>query len=287
MLDSLYENVVTGAPSKVKGEWFNIRFIPDLFSGERYNIGVCFIDNEEKRHIKMLDEKSRIGCLFDQVASQNINFLISVVEESIEKSIDVIPSDQVIYSEKKYISGDSVEEILEYLFDETVPLGRKQDVRVHEQGEQISRETLRERMYDVIRGRVGILAERLIPQSRIIELMIDGVTHGVDIPFQGKGLLGGVESAVYKSDMGVKLKLLDAAMDLETAATIHTNDKLGMFILRAGEGGNLPSKSVSKIDNVIDDIAWRLKKRSVHVDVEEDINTLSDRAIDWADITAA
>lgn len=108
----------------LQGTWRNIRLIPDPGTGEILNVGVMFCDETGANHVRLLANFERLECLYgDRLDLEHLRFLFHVAQADWAKgSVPCSPSPQLVLSEPKYASGDSVDEILEDLYGDTVTL---------------------------------------------------------------------------------------------------------------------------------------------------------------------
>lgn len=113
------------ASSQVHGQWFNIRFTPDLGTGERLNIGVGLIDVHGGIQTRMLSNFERLRRLYDgRVDLDGLHFLIETLDSYWRNKghPSTSPIANISFSDLKYASGSSVAEILDDLYTETVLL---------------------------------------------------------------------------------------------------------------------------------------------------------------------
>lgn len=120
---SLISDTANNSDSLISGEWFTVRFIPDLVAGEVFNIGVVFIDQHKDAHYRLIANADAFSCLFGDIGKANINFLLKVVDEVLKDNHYLItPSPNIIYSSLQTAQGDSTEDILDDLFDSMISL---------------------------------------------------------------------------------------------------------------------------------------------------------------------
>lgn len=110
--------------SLVKGEWFNIRWTPDIATGEKLNIGVGFVENG-RVHSRLLSYFERVKCLYGERGIYHAELVTSIVGESLRQNKKSSPIPQITYDNSGYAQGFSVDEVLSSLFEQTVPLQKK------------------------------------------------------------------------------------------------------------------------------------------------------------------
>ena len=121
----LRKKAIPGPAPAVRAKWFNIRYIPDLATGEVLNIGVGLIDASGRVHAKLLTDFARLHCLYGaRLDPEGLQFFMDLLRESLSWP-DVppcSPSPNFVFSELKYAAGDSVEAILNDFYAMTVSL---------------------------------------------------------------------------------------------------------------------------------------------------------------------
>lgn len=107
----------------VSGQWFVIRFMPDNVTGEIFNIGIVFIDDKEHSHYKLIENANAFKCLFGDLGVSNISFMLENLKEVLENNhYNISPSPHIIYSSRQTAKGDTVEDILDDLFNSMITL---------------------------------------------------------------------------------------------------------------------------------------------------------------------
>ncbi len=270
----------------VQGHWFSIQYRPSLIAGEVINIGVAFVDAASKNAcLKLLDELDRIGVMFGERMENEIRFALRSVEASMDKSRFEPPSENISFTEPRFASGKSVDEVLGQLFTSTVRLlsfARQTSSahRVHGGNEKV-----RKQVFDSIRLQAGVNAERILAESPLWVTTEHGREHTLDIPLRGAQHLGSVVSAAYASRSTLENYLLRASIDLETASRIFHQDKLGLFVLRpTADDPVLGGRKLVEIDNVIDMLAWKLHKQGFTIGVEDDVQRLAGEVLEWCQV---
>lgn len=284
MISALYKEMKETSTPMIKGEWFNIRICPDLYTQELINIGVGLVSQDGDVHAKLVDQPGRLECLYDKAGIENIMFLVEVIKDSIHEEGLTPPSPHIIYSEKKYTTGTSVDEILDYIFKQTVTVAAPGRELPNEENAYTDTD-VRKSVIEYIKAHAGINAEKIIPTRPYIIIGEGNNKHRLDIPIQGNGLLGNILSANY-SPNSLKMHLLEANMNLEVAAKEHKSDRLGVFIFHPKRVVN-NKKILNNIDHVIEDTYWKWQRLNVHMDVEDSIEILGKRMMNWANIEAA
>lgn len=277
----------TQSASLVAGHWFSIRYAPNLIADEAVNIGVAFVDSATKVvRVKLLDDLDRIGVIFGERVESEIRFALRSVESCLSQNSIVPPSENVHFSEPRFASGRSVEEILEQLFSSTVRLLSFAKDATTATRTFAGNEKVRKQVFDSIRLQAGVRAEQILAETPLYVVREKGREYSLDIPLRGAEHLGSVVSAAYSSRSPLENNLLRASIDLETASRVFHQDKLGLFILRPpADDPVFGGKKLVDIDNVIDMLAWKLHKQGFTVGVEDDVQRLAGEVVEWCRIT--
>lgn len=276
---------------EVQGMWFNIRVMPDLATGELLNIGVGFSSSDRPFEYRLLDRFEAFGCLYHKrVSADGLRFLIQTVQSSLPNrlspgALPLIPSPNIQYSEPKFITGHSSAEILEDLYKETVTLAHvaHNDTGDLDKSTSLSTSDVRKQVFAAIvelDPLSSIVAED--PQW-LLPIKEDGKQRILDMPLRSVHRFGTVLSAFYHSDQSFKLNMLKAGMDMETAFRLYEKDYGGLFILRPSP--TLPGyteKDHAKIDNVIEELDWHMKRDTFQLVVSDSDNSLAEHILGWA-----
>ena len=146
---------------------------------------------------------------------------------------------------------------------------------------------VRKLVFDELKKIAALSAEKILSPEPVYTATENGRTYALDIPLRGAKHLGSVVSAKYKTMQPIEANLLRATVDLETAARIFKQDRLGLFVVRPSPDPiSYPTDRIAQIDNMIDMIGWKLHKQGVHVGVDEEPSALAEEIIEWAEIRA-
>ena len=285
--DRIRRLAVSESAASIHGHWFSIQYRPNLIAGELLNVGVAFIDADTKSaRVKVLEDLDRFGVMFGERLESEIRFALRSVAACLEKGRIEPPSENIHFSEPRFASGKSIEEILDQLFVSTVRLLSFARESASAPRVFASNEKVRRQVFDSIRLQAGLNAERILAESPLYVIKEGGREHTLDIPLRGAEHLGSVVSAAYASRSTLENCLLRASVDLETASRIFHQDKLGLFVLRpSADDPVLGGKKLIEIDNVIDLLAWKLNKQGFTVGVEDDVQRLAGEVLEWSRIS--
>ena len=273
----------------VKGHVSLIRFVPDLFSGECMNIGVCFVEDNGRVHTKMLDSFHRLKCLYDErITDADMKYTINIINSVLPDVLNdntpqlVSPGANVFFGEKMFAQGESVDAILNRLYHDAVSLA----VPFHEKDKRnkgVDTTQARKMITHELQELIPIGFNRIIPENNLYTYKDNtGATHALDIPIRGAhgGFLGTMISAC-QSEIIVKQNLLEANMDLRLARNKFKDDRMGCFVLR---DDNMDDRRSRQVDNAIDKLAWKIKGLGTHLEVASSPAKLAEHIVEWSGI---
>jgi hypothetical protein len=267
------------APKMVEaGRVFVIRCVPDVFTGEVVNIGVCAIDAASgKRYAKVITDPGRLACFYGDSASNVVALAMAAGEAA--QSAAASPSEQIIFDEPAPYYNTTAQDVLESTFAMQVTCALPQRPKSGEKV-QITDDIARESALDAVK-KVRQLQTDFIANTPWVMLNTDKGQRPVCIPLQPAHAVGTIRSADYGAE-SLRLHLLESVLDMEAAQRWRKKKAAGLFILRPTSHDK---KQLSAIDKVIDGIAWRCNQ-SLHVEIEPTADALARKIGTWADAHA-
>jgi hypothetical protein len=275
-----------GQKSNVVGEWFNIRWMPDVAAGEIINIGVGF-SSSGRVYTKLLDYFERVKCLYGEAGAFHASFIIDVIVESTRKNQFEAPIPQVIYDHKGFAQGVSVDVVLKTLFDQTVTLAKKvTGPKKRTSYPTVSIDQLYVKLVDYLKPAAGLGFGNFVPEQPSLQVQDNTGFHELYIPFRdGEKLLGGLASAAYAEIRTIELNLLKAGRDVETAMKLGRGTKPAVFVLKPGEElGKAGTELASRVDEKLDKFDWYMSKQGIKVNSHVTVSGLGEEIYDWADV---
>lgn len=268
---------------RVAGQWFNIRYSPSAAGGELINVGVGYVDGASRQiHARLIENLEAFRLLFGEAFEEEVRFSLDVVRSALGRFMLEPPMRSVAFSNLRYAAGDSVQEILDGLFSSTVSFAEARQAASARRETTQNNSAVRKSVFDAVRLKAGLSAEHIIPEDPIYWVIEKERRVHLDIPLRSNKLLGTVVSAAYRSKVPLENNLLRSSLDLETAARIFKQDRLGFFVMR-GEAA-LADATDTSMDEVIDTTCWKLLKHGIHVGVEDSPGRLADEILSWAGI---
>jgi hypothetical protein len=268
---------------RVSGQWFNIRYCPDLAGGELLNIGVGYVDAKRNEvHARLIENLEAFRAVFGESFEQEVRFVVDVVKSALARQQLAPPMKSVVFSDRRFAAGESEQELIDRLYEATVSFHEARLATPIKRDAAQNNATVRKAVFDAIRLKADLRADRIIASEPIFIARDGERTYPLDIPIRSDRLLGALVSGAYRSKQPLENNLLRATLDLETAAIIFKQDRLGFFVMRAVDAMDAAFTRI--VDDVIDTIAWKLVKQGVHVGVEETPERLADDILGWSGI---
>uniref|UniRef100_A5WF45 DUF3037 domain-containing protein n=1 Tax=Psychrobacter sp. (strain PRwf-1) TaxID=349106 RepID=A5WF45_PSYWF len=225
-------------PHRVSGKFQVIRFMPNLVAQEIFNIGIVFIDNQNKRHIRMLNNAKAFECLYGKAGAAQVQNMLTYandVTESLGESAS-LASPHLSYSEPLFTQGLTADQILSSLYDEYINLICNDEATTAKRG-AINTDNLRKKVFSRLRkinprGYNDILHEDPI----IVERKNEKIELNLPIWKYDKLFEDSFFATIISADfipeayLGYNLDTL-GAMNLQAACEIQgSKSKAGFFI---------------------------------------------------------
>ncbi len=254
------------------GMVFVMRCIPDIFTREQFNIGVCAISNNGQRKVKVITEPGRLACFYGESAVNVVLLAQAAGEAALAGAAS--PTQQVVFDEPTPYYNSTLDDLVNGTFADQVTAALPQ--RQAAGADMMDDEQALTAVSDAIKLARGLDMELLANTPQVIVNTERG-PRTMRVPLQPRNGVGTVRSA-YFSHTTLKNHLLDSVLDLECAARYRQKKHMGIFILRSPTASK---EAVKQIDAVIDSIAFRTPK-SMFLDVAYDAPALAQSIDEWA-----
>jgi hypothetical protein len=268
--------------SNVSGNWFSIQWTPDLYTNEKLNIGVGFVDSTGEISVQLLDYYERISCLY---GNENMIFQLEVacnisrelILKSGLKNKNITP--QITCEINGFAQGNSVEEVLTQLYKTVVPLGRKIKKRSVANFQPRSREMVYNSIKEQLKMNLALDYSRYVPENPFVNVQSRDNSHSIYLPYRSDSGVGTLTSAFYSDKQRVKCNLHDGFWDLDVHAQGDITKQDSIFILLPDE--SLKESSKISIENEIDKFTWFMQSHQIHVGSHVDPSSLADEISEW------
>lgn len=258
------------------GESWRIQISPDIFTGERLNIGIGIRLPSGAIRVKVMESPGRLACFYGEAGAENILFAAGLYKESVEAGLPS-PIKNIVEADHQPIYNTDPDEALASLFNDQVSAA-KIELKKQHGDETVKREKLTADIYKIIRKTRPDDADSIIPQSPMTIVQTEKGIRAARIPIQGPRAFAGLESAAIKTSHLIQFNLMNALLDVEAASRAKQVEKMGMFILRPDtqdDHWNL------MVDNTIDKVLWRAPSHC-HFAANANHEALAEEIIEFA-----
>ena len=268
------------SPPIPSGRAFVIRAIPDLFTGEMLNVGVCVVPPHGPRLVKVIEAPGRLECLYGD-AAQEIVLLAKHAAYCAMQNL-AAPAKNIIFEPSEPYYNLLPEHALNGFFGDWVTVARPKPI-VPNAIISFTTEDARREVLNVIQRLRPISAiSPLVPENPNLLIKVDERSRLVSVPLQPNFGAGTIESADYGAET-IRFHLLDRITDLAAVHSAGFATHLAMFIVRPQR--TLSETKLKQIDNAIDKVLWKAP-RGMRIEVESSVDRTAELAIEWAEEVA-
>lgn len=250
-----------------------IRCVPDPFTQETFNIGVCAWEHKGQRVVRVIDTIDRLEHIFD--TPKTIINLAQTAEKFANEGLHS-PSTQIIFSEPLPFYNSSAEEIVNTIFQLQIPLARP----MPEKASQKRKFTIIDK---VAKETVASSLRLVAPQSATsylaadphIPLLKEGrkKTRTADAQLQTNHGVGCIRGSGY-TEKTLKLHLHDAVINIDAAARTLNKQKQCILVL-------LDPCNQDEALEQIDEITFYTRD-NLSIEFDQDPDILAQKADFWA-----
>lgn len=175
-------------------------------------------------------------------------------------------------------SGHSAEDVLDQVAGLHSSLYKARAPQKPERQPTHKDETIRKQVREAAKRIYGLRADEIFTQAGIIEVVDAGIRRHLDIPIKTANKVGSIMSAWYNTPSTIETHFLRAQSDLAVAAELGRYET-GLFI--SMPNGLEGHKNQLQVENLVDDIYWRLKRTGCYLEVRETPESLAEEIMDW------
>lgn len=261
------------------GHAFVIRAIPDLFTGEVVNIGVCVASPEGKRLVRVIDKPGRLECFYGD-AAQEVVLLAKHAEYCALNGLPS-PGNNVIFDLPIPFYNVSPQQALNGFFVDLVTAAISKTA-TQEPKAQFTTEDARSAVTRLVKEmRANVALDSLVAETPNILINVSDRPRLVNVPLQPTFGAGTVESADYGAET-IRFHLLDRITDLAAVYQAGKATQLAIFIVRPQHP--MSEKQLLHIDNAIDKVLWKVPK-NMRVEIESSVQRTAELVIEWGEET--
>lgn len=285
----LEEKFKQNLPQKntIEGHWAQIRWTPDLVTNEQISIGIFFEENGFI-HTKFIEDYGRLECVYGNDISNNLELAIDLIEYLLKRDWKKSVSPQLMFDQRGFARGDSIQAILEKLFDRAVPFGKPHNSL----NEPVNRfptyrtsnliNNVKSNIYNQIKENVY----DIFPEKSWLDVKIGQKTHQIDVPIRPKGTkqVGNINSTIYKTYDKFEISCLAALTDLQLAKKCGLGDDAVLFTLLPNDTllSLLPEQEQEKRFNFLKEFEWKLEMNEIAHQKYFEESDISNEILVWA-----
>jgi hypothetical protein len=251
------------------GSWSYIEFQPDIFSPQRFPIGVVVQAEDERLYFKLLDDFKKFDCVYPEgFPHSSAKALMAYAYSELQRAIKArVPLSQLLFdshvlsvSRPVHTSGNDREAAVERLFADVVAMVPS-TVKKTREFESIDTTEARKLVNEKLKEIAAMDFERFVMVDHP-GLFVPGDgnhRHHLDVNLMTPTSCGAVASAVYKTPQTVELNLFKAGLDLKTCRQVKSLDSAGLFLLTPNPNSMEP-REFRRIEETICEHEWKLER---------------------------
>lgn len=271
----LFDDAKEQSAPAIAGRWAPIRLLPDVVTGEVLNVGVAFVDQNERMSVRILDSARPLKCLFGAGSIDNFALLLGATRDTLERRQRLIsPSTHITFGPLTYAAGGSVEEVVDRLYSAIVTLARceEENAAAPERIPTLRVAEVRRQVFDALEKRSPALAKEIIRREPVELRSAQGVVR-FDLPLRRRGLFGTITSARYQAQQAINRVMDGAFVDMMLARQyVEAEDRGAIFVLRSERDSPTSEEHQQLVDGEIERV--RAAGTPDHISVREGYSPL-------------
>lgn len=286
-LEELFEKAAPKAG--IQGTWFAARWQPDIATGETLNIGVGFVSSEGDLTLQLLNDFSRLECLFD---SSNAAFHAELACQVVEECLRASPYRRgsllagVTIDDRGFAQGYDNQSIVGRLYSEVVTLGKPRPVKGKKKPfAPVSRDIAYESLKVHLKKSLKLDYERYVPKNPYAEVNDSFGREKLYLPFQREKGVATLASAAYADPYRVKSQLYEGFRSVETALKNKISEDAALFVVLPGEG--LSKEAFESLEKEFEEFYAFVRRHDIHMESHEHLIALGDSVLEWCQGKAA
>lgn len=260
------------------GTWRVLQWQPDLFSPQRFAVGVVVESSDGGRAFRLMDKPGRIECFFSpSPIKQAFVALMAMVRNQLAESGPLLlPSPNVIMSEPYFVRGESADAVAQRLFIENVPAARPRTDAPETTSFGPDTDETRREVSVFLKQMTDMAFERIVRENG--ETLSD---HFLDVTLAPDHGAGSVISVCYAKPT-IELKILRAAHDISAYASAQKRNSKAIFMLEPTDEIRIPAKERREMDQMIGNECWKLEQSGFATPRNTRIYDMAKDIRDWA-----
>lgn len=264
----------------------HIYWEPIAGSGERITAAVALTDSCSEVRVVSLISQDILSLLY---RGQGVNAasLIGMMTDSLKAFLktgrDVSewqpPASGFMAAPLREYAGFSASDVIDQVAGLHSSLFKAKPPTKEEKSATVSNAKIYKEVRDAARQIACLEADRIFTPKGIIEVSDQGQIHQLEIPIKTDTKVGSIISAWYASASTIETHYLRAQSNLAVASE-RKKYGAGLFISRPSDSAYYSNQD--KVDNLIDDIYWRVKRLGYYLEVRETPKALAEEILSWA-----
>lgn len=286
----LYKHLTAVPKQAFEGVWATLELQPDVFSRQKYTVGVVVVDLQGQLSFQLLDDFGKFECLFGKEYVAGLRTLIDSAEQTLLRAKSEKQALQNVHFDSEGISlgelwptsGSSANEVVHRLYLDVVPFVPTEEKRSRE-FVPMDNATVRQLVENELKRIAGIKFEQIVTApDRFFLDSTSGESHRFEFNLETSQKVGNTISAVYKTPDRVELNFLRASRDLTTYTRLKNLKNPAIFVM-APSDNSMPRDDRMRIENVMDEQSWSLEKQGFRVSAHQDAAALAGDILEWAE----
>lgn len=282
---------VERSPQEYSGFWQPVLFQPELKSPQHFVVGVVTQSNGEARAMRLLASLRKLECVYgDRFNESQIALAFSWIRDALDgacKKRERVPNVSDISPHWQlgaplFCSGETPEQAVNLIYDAIVPMDPGPNV-VESSDRFRSRdiESIRSEMHRHLKSRLHDRFEHVIETRGVVEHKVQGSTHPFRVDVMTGDCIGAFCSAWYGTEASVEHNLLIPQRDIAYLSAHYRKNQRALFIARPLADPNIDDRQAGRIRDLIQ-LTWgMLTDSGWRVEVEEDLQLLSDHVTNF------
>ncbi|MDN3988888.1 hypothetical protein [Zwartia vadi] len=284
------QNLKNINPKVFEGYWATIELKPSIFIPQSFSIGVVVQDLADHFSFRLLTDTSKFECIYGKGLIAPIKENLKQAEATLLRAnkqkilLDQInfEVDTLSISPRHFTSGDSLDSILNRLFNDMVILNPTDEENENRYFLTLDTNQVRQLVNDELKKIAGMEFEKIVVNDQHLITSDNGKTsHSLSFNLRPENKAGSVLSAVYKTASTVELNMLRASRDLATYASLKNIKDTALFVMTAKEV-QYEKNEFKKMSKLIDEQSWRLETQGLKVIAFEDPQPIAKSIYEWA-----
>lgn len=273
-----------------EGLWSTIDLQPDLFSPQRFLVGVVVADISGEWQFRLLSDLKKFDCIYRK-SSAYIKDLFEVAELSLQRAaksrarFDQVGFDcaNLTISTPWPTSGHSIEQVLSRLFSDVIAMEPSEE-KAQRDFVSLDTDQVRKLVNEQLKKISDMRYEQIVVESKeVLVEDVSGDSHVLDFNLRTQTGAGSVISAVYKTPSTIELNILRASRDLTIFSRARNVDNLALFVMSAKSDSMEPSE-YHRIGDMLDEQGWRLERQGFRVFMSDETPEIAREVLEWSEL---